>query len=314
MDEAAEATGAESPDGRSCYLHADRRSGVTCQRCDRPICPQCMHQASVGFHCQECARAGSKSIVWQPPTVTAASSDGESYWVTKTLMGLSLAGFALIMATGGRPLSARSSSVLLSGGLVAHYPPLPGAAADGGVALGEYYRLITSAFLHDGIFHLAFNLYALWLLGQLLELAFGVARFICLYSVSLFGGALGVMLVDPRAVTVGASGAIFGLLAAMVLLQRAGGRLWRSPLGMLLVMNMGLTLLVPGISIGGHFGGLMAGFLMGWVLLELQTRNAPWWATGLVTACLSAVMVTGAIAAASQWREPVLPMLADRLL
>ncbi len=170
-----------------------------------------------------------------------------------------------------------------------------------GVDVGEYYRLITSAFLHDGIFHLAFNMYALWLLGQLLEATFGTARFLTLYVSSLLGGAFGVMLVSPESPTVGASGAVYGLLGAMVLIQKVlSGKLWRSNLGILLIVNLALTLLVPRVSIGGHIGGLAAGLFMGSIMLLLEARGAPSWVMVVSGTLLSGLLVAGSIIAAGQ--------------
>ena len=166
---------------------------------------------------------------------------------------------------------------------------------------GEYYRLVTSAFLHDGIFHLAFNMYILWILGHMLEPGFGKARFLSLYVVSMLGGSFGVLLLSPDSPTVGASGAVFGLMAATVLAHRAvGGSIWRSPLAPLLMINIVFTLLIPRVSIGGHFGGLVAGALMGAVMLALERRNVPAWATVAVGGMLSAVLVAGSVIAAAR--------------
>ena len=170
-----------------------------------------------------------------------------------------------------------------------------------GVDTGEYYRLVTSAFLHDGIFHLAFNMYVLWILGQLLEAGFGRARFLSLFVVSMLGGAFGVLLLSPNAPTVGASGAVFGLMGASVLVQRAVGvSIWRSPLAPLLMLNIVFTLLVPRVSIGGHFGGLIAGAIMGALMLALERRNAPAWAAVSLGGMLSALLVAGSVVAAAQ--------------
>lgn len=311
VDEPIETTGISSRAERTCYRHPDRRGGVTCQRCDKPICPQCMHQASVGFHCPGCAQTGSQSIVSKPKS--RPTPEDEPSWATRILIGLNFAGFLYSIVTGGALFSLGRSSALADGGLFARIPV--GSPSDGlsfiGVDTGEYYRLVTSAFLHDGLFHLAFNLYALWLLGQLLDSAYGWMRFVSIYVVSLLGGSLGVMLIDPNAVTVGASGAIFGMLGAMMVVQRAvGTRLWQSPLGILLIINLALTLLVPIVSVGGHFGGLFAGLVMGWVTLQFEIRDVKRWATILVAACFSGLLVTASVAAASHWSDPVLSMFA----
>ena len=303
-DESAYAAGAE----RRCYRHPDRRGGVLCQRCDRIICPQCMQQASVGFQCPECVHSASRAVVSElrPGALLALGVGAESFWATKTLLALNLAGFVYSLATGGTLLSLRGSTAMRDGALFGKLS----ATSTGpviGVDAGEYYRLITSAFLHDGMIHLAFNLYVLWFLGQLLERAFGWPVFASVYAVSLFGGAFGVMLTAPNAPTVGASGALFGMMGTMAALQKVTGiSFWRSSLGVLLIVNLAFTMLIPGLSKGGHLGGLFAGLAMGWMIRTIVVRGAPRWTMLWSAAGLSVCMVVGSIWAASHWREPVL--------
>ena len=260
-----------------------------------------MYQASVGFHCPECTASHRSKV---RPGVGARRSAGAHYPVTKVLLGLNVLVFvySVAMSRSFRGVTRLDTGLLIDGGLFARAGLRSGGAFEViGVAAGEYYRLVTSAFLHDGIFHLAFNMYALWLLGQLLESGFGRARFLSLYVVSMLGGSCGVMLVSPDSATVGASGAVYGLMGAMVLVQRAiGGDLWRSGLGTLLIINLALTLLIPRVSIGGHFGGLIAGGVMGAVMLALERRGAPAWATIASGGLLSALLVAGAVVAAAQ--------------
>ena len=291
----------ERPRDRLCYRHPDRRGGVTCQRCDRPICPECMHQASVGFHCPECtARHRSQAA----PGAGHSAVGGSGYPVTKVLLGLNVLVFAgsLALSRSFEGLRRLDTDLLIDGSLFARARLDIGDASEViGVDAGEYYRLVTSAFLHDGIFHLAFNMYALWLLGQLLESGFGRSRFLSLYVVSMLGGSCGVMVMSPNSATVGASGAVYGLMGAMVLVQRAiGGNLLRSGLGTLLIVNLALTLLIPQVSVGGHLGGLIAGVAMGAAMLAMERRSAPAWATVALGGLLSALLVAGAVVAAAQ--------------
>ena len=261
-----------------------------------------MHQASVGFHCPECtAQRGVRPVTARPRTVTSVSTP----IVTRILLGLNGLAFLYSVALSGsaRGITRIDGRVLEDGSLLARATTLRGGGLEWlGVDAGEYYRLVTSAFLHDGIFHLAFNMYALWLLGQLLEAGFGRPRFLALFVVSMLGGAFGALLTSaPNSPTVGASGAVFGLMGAMVLVQRAiGGNLWRSPLMMVLVLNLAFTFLVPRISIGGHFGGLAAGAAMGALMLAFERRSAPAWMTVSVGGMLSAMLVAGSIIAAAQ--------------
>lgn len=232
-----------------CYRHPDRVAGVRCQRCERPICPSCMVQAQVGFHCPECAGARKTKVV----TGRAAFRSARDPIVTKVLIGLNVAAYLVMLALGKEAMQA-------AGPVFEQGATFGGAAGFGGVADGEWYRLVTGAFLHSGLLHLGFNMYLLWLLGQSLEPALGRARFLLLYFASLLGGAFGVMLLSPTAMTVGASGAVFGLMGAMVVLQyRAGQNPWRSGILGLVLLNLAITFMVPGISIGGHLGGLLVG-------------------------------------------------------
>jgi membrane associated rhomboid family serine protease len=155
------------------------------------------------------------------------------------------------------------------------------------------------------------NMLVLWLLGTQLERAVGPVRFICLYFTSLVAGSFGVLLVDPTSPTVGASGAVFGLMGAAFVLQRSRGiDPWRSGLGTLIVLNLVLTLLVPGISKGGHIGGLVGGALAGVLLFQIErvTKSV----VPAVVTCLglSALFWVGSIWAAEQYRDPVLGMLS----
>ena len=144
-----------------------------------------------------------------------------------------------------------------------------------GVAHGEWYRLVTAGFLHVGIWHIALNMLALWFLGSQLEPLVGRVQFGVVYMTSLLAGSLGVIILSPNEVTVGASGAIFGLLGFAVAFQRSRGiNIWQSGLGMILVLNLLFTFGVNGISIGGHIGGLIGGWLCGFIVLRAHPSDA----------------------------------------
>jgi membrane associated rhomboid family serine protease len=246
-----------------CYRHPDRRAGVTCQRCDRPICPDCMTTASVGFHCPECSRSGRQKVYTK-----ADIAQVNRPVLTQAIIGLNALVFLAGFADQDRGFFGGGGAFRDEGGL---FGPL--------VAQGEWYRLVTSGFLHFGLFHLAVNMYMLFLLGSLLEPSFGRARFAAVYSTSLLCGSLGVMILDPNALTAGASGAIYGLLGATIVAFRSRGiDIWSSGIGMTLVINLVITFSIPGISIGGHVGGLLGGLASAWLLIEgsrtLGTRQA----------------------------------------
>jgi membrane associated rhomboid family serine protease len=142
-----------------------------------------------------------------------------------------------------------------------------------GVAHGEWYRLVTAGFLHVGLWHIGLNMVALWFLGSQIEPLVGRVKFAVVYLSSLLAGSLGVIILSPHEITVGASGAIFGLLGFAVAYQRSRGiNIWQSGLGAILVLNLLFTFGVSGISIGGHIGGLIGGYFCGLILYELTPR------------------------------------------
>ena len=143
-----------------------------------------------------------------------------------------------------------------------------------------WYRLLTSGFLHFGIVHIGLNMFFLWVLGPMLEPALGRVRFILLYIAALLGGSLGVILLDKGGISAGASGAVFGLLAAAAIGQwRRGINPLTTGIGATLLMNLVITFAIPGISIGGHIGGIVAGSICGWVMLAPAYHQVPRWAT-----------------------------------
>jgi membrane associated rhomboid family serine protease len=148
------------------------------------------------------------------------------------------------------------------------------------VANGEWYRLISSGFLHFNVIHIAMNMLLLFQLGQLLEPALGRVRFGLLYFASLLGGSLGALIMNPYALSGGASGAVFGLMAAAAVgMHRRGVNVFRTGIGTVLVLNLVFTFAIPGISVGGHLGGAIAGAVCGYILLAPKHAPVPEWAT-----------------------------------
>ncbi len=275
-------------DVRTCYRHPDRVAGIVCQRCDRPICPECMHQASVGFHCPECTKQRAQKVY-----------RGAAAWATKPIATQVLIALNVVVFVG--ITLTRNTVGWTTGGQLLSRSGFGGLTADGSLVgflvPDEPWRLITSGFLHDGIFHLGLNMWALWILGRMLEPILGRGRFVALYLTSLLGGSLGVVLVSGRSVTVGASGAIFGMLAALIVVARERNiDLMRSRLLPILGLNLLITLTIPGISIGGHLGGLVAGGVAGLVFIEGGKRLGSQ-ASTLTTVAVSALGVGLAVVA-----------------
>ncbi|MDX6651869.1 MAG: hypothetical protein QOG09_1806 [Solirubrobacterales bacterium] len=247
------------PVSQTCYRHSDRETAVSCSSCGRPICTDCMSPSPVGMRCPECAgkRPGVAGRV--APAVSGP-------WITYALIALNVAAFLAEMGQGGGTSLSAGGSLINDGGINGPH-----------VASGEWYRLVTGGFLHAGALHIAFNMFALYVLGTMLEPAIGSLRFLGIYMAGLLGGSLGAVLMSPNETTVGASGAIFGLFAATFLIARRRGLEGvASQIGFWLLINLVLTLSVPGISVGGHLGGLAAGAIAGLiVILGERRRHGP---------------------------------------
>jgi membrane associated rhomboid family serine protease len=247
-----------------------------------------MNQASVGFHCPECSSRG-KQRVYTARTIMGANAP----LVTQVLIGINV----LIYFATANNTTFLDDYVLLGSGVEVFTDQ---TAKLVGVAHGEWYRLVSGGFLHANILHLAMNMFALWILGSQLEAAIGRLRFSVVYATSLLAGSLGVMIVSPHEGTVGASGAIFGLLGLALAAQRSQGiNIWQSGLGSILLINLAFTFGIHGISIGGHLGGLAGGYLCGVLLYELGPRLRNAMQAVVLCGALGALCFVGAIAAAS---------------
>ncbi|MDH6576408.1 rhomboid family intramembrane serine protease [Kitasatospora sp. MAP5-34] len=253
-DEPARPQAEEHPGLPGCYRHPERETGIACSRCGRPICPQCMVSASVGFHCPECVGGGARQVR-AATTRFGGRPVGDEALVTKILIGINLLVFVLTQYV--HPEWRQLLSVF-------SYPSQNGAPALG-VAAGpdQWYRLVSAMFVHLSEFHIGANMVSLWVLGPQLEKVLGRLRFLGLYFVSgVVGNALVFLASDGNAYSAGASGAIFGLLGATAVLFRAS----RVPLGpviALLVFNLVITFSVPQIDWRAHVGGLVAGTIAG---------------------------------------------------
>jgi len=245
---------ASSPETAStCYRHKGRATNVSCSSCGRPICPDCMTSTPVGMRCPECSRQKTK-------VRTATTLQGQPQ-LTYVLIAINV--IAFVAQAAGGSINGRAGSVYEHGAL---FGPL--------VADGDWWRIITAGFLHASPLHILLNMYFLWFLGTMLEPAIGKLRFGIIYFVSLVGGSLGALLVSPDAVTVGASGAVFGLMGAGILVMRSRGiDPMQSGLGVTLLLNLGISFLIPNISIGGHIGGLIAGGVVAYFMFELGDRQ-----------------------------------------
>jgi membrane associated rhomboid family serine protease len=265
-----------------CYRHPGRETGVSCSNCGRPICPDCMTATPVGMRCPECSRQ-------KTPVRTLRNIYAEPR-VTYILIGICVLLYLGTFAQGG---GITQVDVDLGTVGIATFEGQPI-----GVAESQYWRLITGGFLHDGILHIAFNMYILYWLGTMLEPVLGHVRFTALYFASLLAGSFGALAAEPTALTVGASGAVFGLMAAAFVFQRARGiDPWRSGLGPVILLNLALPFVFPSlnISIGGHIGGLIGGAIAALAIERLSARRAGDLLPVLACAAVGVVAVVGAI-------------------
>lgn len=231
----------------TCYRHPDRPTGLRCARCGRPACTECLREASVGFQCVECVAQGQRDVR-RVTTLAGAEPRSGQPLVTAVLVALNLAAFVVSVALAGS-LFGNSGSDLFSRLTLFPY----------GVAEGQWYRLVSSGFLHFGPVHIALNMYALYVLGRELEVALGRVRYLALYAISLLGGSAAVMLFQaPSGASAGASGAVFGVLGGLAVVIL---RLRRSPTAVFTVIavNIAFSILVPNISLSAHLGGLVVG-------------------------------------------------------
>lgn len=280
----------------TCYRHADRETNVSCSMCARPICPECMTSTPVGMRCPECA--GERTQVRRVSTGTGRGGAEATY----VLIGLNgLAFVAAILGGGGATSLDGGGSLINDGGLNAF-------AID---VAGEWWRIVTSGFLHAGPFHLLLNMFALYILGSLLEPSVGTARFVGIYAVSLLAGSWGALLIDPNALTVGASGAVFGLMSAtFIMARRRGMEDLAAQIGFFVVINLVFTFSVPSISVGGHLGGLVGGAVAALLVARFErARMANRFAAELgIMAVLCVVAFVGSLAAAAAGIPEGLPL------
>jgi membrane associated rhomboid family serine protease len=243
---------------QTCYRHPNRETGVSCSNCGRPICPECMTSTPVGMRCPECARQTTKVRVGKGAFTPSAGRMP----ATIALIAVNVIVFLVEIAGGG-------AGSLNGGGTVIHDAGLRGPD----IANGDWWRVITGGFLHAGFLHLLLNMYVLYVAGSILEPGIGTPRFLGIYFVSLIAGSLGALIVDPNSLTVGASGAIFGLMAAVIVVARGRGvEQLATQFGIFVGLNLVLTFSISGISVGGHIGGLVGGAVAALLVIFVERR------------------------------------------
>jgi len=273
---------------QTCYRHPNRETGVSCSSCGRPICPECMTPTPVGMRCPECAQQRTK-VVRNP---TGTPGQFSAFPVTIVLIAINVIVYLIEVTAGSGGLENPSGRIVIDYGLFGPF-----------VNEGEWYRLVTSGFLHANLFpHLFFNMLLLFLLGRLLEPALGSVRFLGIYFASLLAGSFGALILDPNTLSLGASGAIFGIFGAgFVLARRRGLDALAGQIGFLIVLNLVFTLADPEISVGAHLGGLAGGLICIFAVVEgergrLGPNRLP--AELAVMGAVAVISVLGALAVA----------------
>jgi membrane associated rhomboid family serine protease len=281
---------------RYCYRHPDRPTGLSCSECGRPICTDCMTPAAVGIRCPDHAGGRSRSAGGGGRQVRARRGVARAErrvgatpgLVTKVLIGLNVAVY-LVTAVQGAGLNAPGGSLFAKWVLF-------GPA----VAQGDWWRLVTAMFLHASVLHIAFNMFALWMIGTPVEEYLGRARFLGLYLVSGLAGSAGSLIQTPG-LTVGASGAIFGILGAMLIIEyQLTGSLAGNAMTWI-VINLVLSFTISSISVGGHIGGLIGGILVTLAYARYRRGHASYGGLGPV-GVLGLVAVAVASVAIAYWQ------------
>jgi membrane associated rhomboid family serine protease len=259
---------------RTCYRHPDRETGLSCSECGRPICYECMTPAPVGLRCPD--HSGKPQGIQKVTRVAERAVTGVGSRrvnaITIALITVNVGVYVAELAAGG-DTNGTGSTIFEKGVL---WAPL--------VAQGDWWRLLTAAFLHYGLFHLAVNMYSLYWVGTLLEQVIGRWQFLLLYLAAGLAGSAGALIATPNAFTVGASGAIFGILGALFVLERKGHIASGGQIAGLIVLNLVITFAFSGfalggrvtgltISLGGHVGGLIGGMVAMWLLLQVRRSS-----------------------------------------
>ena len=256
-----------------CYRHPDRETYVSCSDCGRGICPDCMTYGPVGIRCPDHASAGGKvAAPRRAATSTIRKISTRGPIVTQALIAINVGVFLLQLFLGAGLMDTGSGWIYENGVLVDQAVDSSGQLV--GVAEGDWWRLITATFLHGSIIHLGLNMLVLWIIGPPLEEYFGHARYLLVYLVSGLAGSAGALILSGGRPTVGASGAIFGIMGAALVLEAR--RIWvfgGQAMG-LVVVNLLFTVAIPGISIGGHIGGLIGGGLCALAFSSLRRSPA----------------------------------------
>jgi membrane associated rhomboid family serine protease len=272
----------------ACYRHPGRHTGLRCTRCDRPTCPECLRDAAVGQQCVECVNQGQRSTRQKVSWTGARPVDRQPVLVY-LLIAVNVVIYAITAVQAGS-FAGNANSPLFDAWVM-----WPRQAA----VNGEWWRVVTGGFLHIGFIHIAVNMLSLWILGRDLERVLGRVRFAAVYFLSLIGGSIAVMVfASPDTGAAGASTALYGLMGCyLVAVLRL--KLNPRPILITLAVNVFITFSLPGISIQGHFGGLVVGAIAMAAIVYAPRENRPRW-QGIALSALFVVLVLIYVTKAAQ--------------
>jgi len=266
----------------NCYRHLDSEAYIRCQRCERYICTQCQHEAAVGFLCSECAGVTkTQALINRSPRSVRRLAGNE------TLLTYSIIALCVVLWLGQIFIPSGFVTLKLA------YAPM--------VTPYEPWRMITTGFLHatGSPIHLGLNMYTLYIFGRILEPMLGRLRFATLYLISLFAGSVAVLWLNEGGVTVGASGAIFGLMGAYLVVNRTLGY-GSSQITSLIAINLVFSFILPGVSWQAHVGGLVGGFLVGYIYSITRARSEKNKQAILLAALVAVLVVVTVVGALSR--------------
>nr|WP_285637575.1 rhomboid family intramembrane serine protease [Lentzea sp. NBRC 102530] len=269
------------PETPVCARHSDRPTRLRCTRCDRPACPECLRDASVGMQCVDCVNEGSRSVRQARTSAGAVASGGRPI-ITQLMIAVNVLAYIATVVQSGSPMNNQRSSIFVETAMI------PGLTA-----AGEWWRVVTSGFMHFGLIHLALNMAALFVVGPVIEQELGKLRYSAVYFLSLLGGSASAFLFGSVCPTyAGASGAVFGLMGALLIVFKRQQR-DISTIVVIVVLNL-VSNLFTNASLLGHLGGLVIGGLLTLAMVKAPRQNRNAYQIGAVVA--AAVLLVGMFA------------------
>ena len=259
------------PETPVCVRHPDRPTRLLCTRCDRPACPDCLRDASVGMQCVDCVNEGARSVR-RPRTLAGAQVSNGRPIITQVMIALNVLAYVVTVVQSGSPMNNSRAGLFTATSMI---PEL--------TANGEWWRILTSGFMHFGLIHLALNMAALFVVGPVVEQELGRLRYSVVYLLSLLGGSAAAFYFGTICQQLaGASGAVFGLMGALLIVFK---RQKRDISTILVIVGINLVSnLFTNASLLGHLGGFVIGGLLTLAMVKAPQKNRNAYQVGAVVA------------------------------